>query len=294
MKRPLIALFAAAGIVQSATAQSDRVIQSSQIHQSVRELPLFSPEVIEDLGDLRPPEARPLFQRIQFSMLLRTEFTSNALSMGNHSSGDLLIQPTIGAAFEHPLGSGFSLSLNARTESYIYAKFDDSSFWGFSGSALLNWQASRDALRFYAGIEPSWYASISTGNQLSESLGSTIGVQKEWSFNRDRTVFFLGYNFTHYTSFPGVDDRCAHRWTAGLTHQFLPSLYGQIYCSYQWSDYIHAARRDSRNLAGVNLVKQINHRWSANLSVYFVDNDSTVARAAYQTFGTGLGILCQF
>lgn len=294
MKHLLTSLFAAACIVHTAKGEADRVIQLTQIKQSFSDLPHLSSEVIEDLGDIRPPEAKPLFKRINFSATLRTEFTSNALYTGNHSSGDFLFQPTISASYEHPLGSGLSLTMNARAESFIYAEFDQSSFWGFSGALLLNWQANRDALRFYAGIEPSWYASINTGDQLSEAIGSSAGVQKEWSFNRDRTILFLGYNFTHYTSSPAVDDRCAHRWTAGISHQITPTFYGQAYYSYQWSDYSNASRRDSRNLVGVNFVKQLNSRWTANVTAYLADNDSTLARSTYQVFGTGLGITCQF
>jgi hypothetical protein len=250
--------------------------------------------VIEDLGDIRPLADKSLLQRVHFTASLRTEFVSNALSVGNHGSGDFLLLPSINAAFEEPLNHGFSLSFNARTESFIYSKFDGSSFWGFSGSVLLSYQPTTDSLRVYAGIEPSWYASMRSGDQLSEALGISTGIQKEWAFNRDQTVFFLGYHFTSHVSSPAADNRNAHRITVGLTQQIRPSLYGQLYYSYQYSDYTSAPRHDSRNLCGLNLVHRINNHWSANASAYFADNDSTAALASYQTLGIGIGASYQF
>ena len=270
------------------------MVQVTQIVEALKDVTQQPEPVIEDLGDLRPLADKPFLQRMRFTASLRAEFVSNALSVGNHGSGDFLLLPSIHAAFEEPLAHGFSLSLNARTESFIYAKFDESSFWGFSGSVLLSYQPTRDSVRIYAGIEPSWYASIRSGDQLSEALGISGGVQKEWAVNRDQTVFFLGYHFSNYVSFPAVDNRNAHRITAGVTHQLRPSLYGQLYYSYQYSDYTNAARHDSRNLVGLNLVHRINNHWSANATAYFVDNDSTASRATYQTIGTGLGLSCQF
>ncbi len=292
--RLFTAIFATTSLIQAAHGQSDRVVQVTQLKQSFSEVPDVPAAIIEDLGDIRPLEDKSLLKRLRVTASLRAEFVSNALSRGNHGSGDLLLLPTVGASYEQPFGAGFSLSLNARTESFIYAKFDEESFWGFSGAALLNYQPTPESLRIYAGAEPSWYSSIRTGSQLSEAIGISAGVQKEWAFNRDQSIFFLGYNFTHYASSPAVDDRDAHRVTAGITHQIRPSVHGQLYYSYQWSDYTNATRRDSRNLVGVNFVFRLNNHWTANATAYLVDNDSTAARANYQTFGTGLGISCQF
>lgn len=104
----------------------------------------------------------------------------------------------------------------------------------------------------------------------------------------------MGYHFSSYISFPAADNRNTHRLTVGLTHQIRPSLYGQLYYSYQYGDYTSAPRHDSRNLFGLNLVHRITNHWSANASVYFSNNDSNVARASYQTVGIGIGSSYQF
>ncbi len=231
---------------------------------------------------------------MRVSVALRGEYVSNALSTGNHGSGDFLLLPSINAAFEQPLAHGLSLSVNARIESFIYSRFDESSFWGIGGSVLLNYQPTKDSIRIYAGIEPSWYASIRSGDQLAEALAVSAGIQKEWAFNRDRTIFFVGYNFSDHFSFPSADNRNSHRVTVGVTQQLRQSLHAQLYYSYQYSDFTSVLRNDSRNLVGLNLVYQITNRWSGNATAYFVDNDSTQSRASYQTVGLGLGVACHF
>jgi Putative beta-barrel porin 2 len=293
-RRFFTALSVATGFAQTALIAADRVVQITQIAEAVKGVPQQPASVIEDLGDIRPLADKSLLKRLRLTASTSTEFVSNALSVGNHGSGDFLLHPSISAAFDQPIDDAFSLSFNARSESFLYSKFDESSFWGFGGSVFLNYQPTKDSVRFCAGIEPYWYASVRTGDQLSEALGVSGGVQKEWTFNRDRTVFFIGYHFSRFFSFPAADDRNAHRVTVGLTHNISQSLYGQLYYSYQYSDYTGAPRHDSRNLVGLNLVHRINNRWSANATAYLVDNDSTASRATYQTAGTGLGVSCQF
>jgi hypothetical protein len=293
-RRFLTALSIATGFVQTALIAADRVVQVTQIAEAVRGVPLQPASVIEDLGDIRPLADKSLLERMHVTTSLSAEYVSNALSLGDHGSGDFLLHPSLSAAFEQPLDHSFSLSFNARTESFLYSKFDEASFWGFSGSVFLNYQPARDSVRLYAGIEPYWYASVRTGDQLSEALPISAGIQKEWTFNHDRTVFFVGYTFSRYFSFPVADDRNAHRVFVGLTQQLAPSLFGQLYYSYQHSDYTSVSRRDSRNLVGLNFVYRISNRWSANVTTYIVDNDSNVTRASYQTTGIGIGTSYQF
>lgn len=290
----LTSLLAATSLASTAHADRDRVVQITEIVETSRGATEHPASVIEDLGDIRPLADKSLLQKLRVSVSLRGEYVSNALSVGNHGSGDFLILPSINASFDQPLAHGLSLAVNARIESFIYSRFDQSSFWGIGGSAFLNYQPTKDSIRIYAGLEPSWYASIRSGDQLAEALALSAGVQKEWAFNRDQTIFFVGYNFSDHFSFPTADNRNSHRVTVGVTHQLAQSLHAQIYYSYQYSDYTSAPRHDSRNLAGLNLVYQINNRWSGNASAYFVDNDSTAARASYQTVGLGLGVSCRF
>lgn len=290
----LTTLLVAASLASTAYSDADRVVQITEIVETSRGAAEQPASVIEDLGDIRPLADKSLLQILRVSVALRGEYVSNALSAGNHGTGDFLLLPSIHGAFDQPLGHGLSLSVNARIESFIYSKFDESSFWGIGGSLFLNYQPTKDSIRIYAGIEPSWYASIRTGDQLAESLAISAGVQKEWAFNRDQTVFFVGYSFSDHFSFPSADNRNSHRFTTSVTHQLRPSLHAQLYYSYQCSDYTSASRHDSRNLAGLNFVYQFGNRWSGNATAYFVDNDSTATRASYQTVGIGLGVACHF
>lgn len=290
----ITSLLIVTSLAATAFADRDRVFQLTEIVETSRGTTEQPVAVVEDLGDIRPLADKSLFKKMRFSVSLRGEYVSNALSAGNHGSGDFLLLPSINGAFDQPLGHGLSLSLNARIESFIYSRFDESSFWGIGGSAFLNYQPTKDSIRIYAGIEPSWYASIRSGDQLAEALALSAGVSKEWAFNRDQTIFFLGYNFSDHFSFPSADNRNSHRVTVGVTHQLRQSLHAHLYYSYQYSDYTSAPRQDSRNLVGLNFVYQFSNRWSGNASAYFVDNDSTTTRASYQTVGIGVGVAVHF
>jgi hypothetical protein len=281
-------------LAQPLFAQSDRVIQVTQISQSAESIPKHPPAVVEDLGDIRPLSSKGLLRRMRYAAGLRGEFVSNADSVGNHGNGDFLLLPSVGAAFEQPLGHGLSLEFNGRTEAFIYAKADQFSFWGFSGTVFATYQPDAAWPKLYAGIEPYWYSSTRTGDQLAKAMGISTGIMKEWSLNRDQTVAFAGYHFSSFASSPAIDDRNTHRGTVGVTHQITPSLYGQLYYSYQFSDYTTFARRDNRHLAGLNFTWQLTEHWSANAATYFVDNDSNVPFGSYQTFGIGLGAVFTF
>lgn len=290
----LTALFTIAGVSLSVCGADDRVIQVTQTMQATGAVPKQGREVIEDLGDIRPVADKPLIRRMRFTTSLRGEFVSNARSSGSHRSGDFLLVPAFNAALDQPLGHGLALAFNARAESFLYSKFDEFSFWGFSGLASLGYQSGPEMPRFYAGIEPYWYASVNNGRQLAEALGISAGVEKEWAFNRDRTIIFADYHFTNFVSSPARDDRNAHRATVGVTHQIRPALSGQLYYSYQFSDYTGVDRDDSRNLVGVTFVYQFSEHWSGNATAYFVDNNSSISPASYQTFGIGLGAVLRF
>jgi hypothetical protein len=292
--RFLIAVFVAAQAVHAVRGADDRTIQITEIARTMRDVATEPAAVVEDIGDIRPLADKWLLQRLRVTASLRGEFTTNAKSIGDHGSGDFVLLPGLDTSFEQPIGHGLSLTLNARAESFIYSTFTQSSFWGFSGSTFLTYQPTKDCPKIYGGIEPYWYASVRNSNQLARAIGISAGVEKEWAFNRDQTVIFLGYNFTSYVSSPARDDRDSHRATVGVTQQIIPSLYGQFYYSYQFSDYTSVNRHDSRNLVGLNLVYRFNEHWTGSANTYFVDNDSKAVFASYQTFGIGLGASYQF
>jgi len=261
----------------------------TQLTQTFRNIPRQSAEVIEDLGDIRPLADRSFFRRLRFTSSLYGEFVSNALSIGDHSSGDFVLMPSVSAAFDESLGHGLSIAGTARTEAFLYSNFDEQSFWGFSGAAMARYQPTKEWPRIFAGIEAYSYASVRTGSQISDALAVTAGIEKEWAFNRDQTVLFIAYSFSNFFSSPPVDNRLLHRATLGITQQIVPSLYGQLFYSYQFSDYTNLDRQDSRNFVGANLVYQFKDHWFARVSTYLVDSHSSRSAFSYQTFGVGLG-----
>jgi hypothetical protein len=297
--RLLSSLLATAGMSLTALGAdpaSNRIVQATQLFRDVTVQP---PQVVEDLGDIRPLADRSILRRIRFTTSLYGEFVSNAEAIGNHTSGDFLFIPTVSAALEQQLGHGVSLDFNVRTEAFIYAIYDELSFWGFSGSLLLRYQPTNEWPKFYAGIEPYWYsnihkgsrgAEIRTGSSISNALAVSAGIDKDWAFNRDQTILFVGYNLSHFFSSPATDNRTSHRFTVGLTQQIRPSLFGQVFYSYQFLDYTDVNRRDSRNFVGMNLVYQFDEHWFTKASTYFVDNNSSQSVASYQTFGIGLAV----
>lgn len=299
----MAALVAAASFPLTANGAELRTDRINQVTQTFRDVTVQPQQVVEDLGDIRPLADQSLLRRIRFTTSLYGEFVSNAQAVGNHGSGDFLFVPSGSAALDQPLGKGFSLDFNARSEAFLYAKYDDLSFWGFSGSIMGRYQPTNEWPKLYVGIEPYWYtnirdgnaaAEIRTGSRITSAVAVSAGIEKDWAFNRDQTVLFVGYAFSHFFSSPASDNRTSHRATVGVTHQIRPSLFGQVFYSYQFLDYTDISRRDSRNFVGLNFVYQIDDRWSAKASTYLVDNNSSQSVSSYQTFGVGLSATYHF
>jgi hypothetical protein len=296
----LLATASLASAVHGAELRTDRI---NQVTQTFRDVTVQPAQVVEDLGDIRPLADQSLLRRIRFTTSLYGEFVSNARAIGNHSSGDFLFVPSGSAALDQPLGQGFSLDFNARSEAFLYARNEDLSFWGFSGSVIGRYQPTNEWPKLYVGIEPYWYTNIHngdranglvTGSRITSAVAVSAGIEKDWAFNRDQTVLFVGYGYSHFFSSPANDNRTSHRATVGITQQIRPSLFGQLFYSYQWLDYTDIRRRDSRNFVGLNLVYQIDERWTAKVSTYLVDNNSSQSVSSYQTFGVGLTAAYQF
>lgn len=284
--------YAALVLTAAFAAQNTRAASNNRVLEAANAgtiLPQAAP-VIEDLGDLRPLDDKPLMNRLHITATTKGEFVSNARLIGKHGSSDFLFMPSVTADFVQPLQHGFSLDLNARAESFMYARFNQYSFWGFSGAATVNYQYSEKWPVFYVSAEPYWYNSVTTGRQLGSAIAVSTGVERTWVCNRDRTVFFAGYNFSCFGASPSADNRNLHRATVGVTHQLRPAWYTQLYYSFQFSDFRGAGREDYRNLVGLNLVHTINANWSANISTTFVNNNSTNATATYQNFTAGAGL----
>jgi hypothetical protein len=290
----LLVLFAAIPATRAAESRVFETAETTAPVQTNVKIPADTAAVIEDVGDLRPLSSKPFMSRLHINAQTNGEFVSNAKLEGEHGSGDFLFLPTVTASFNQDLEQGFSLDMIVRAEAFIYSRFSNLSFWGFSGRAALDYQRTPAWPTFYVGVEPYWYASLHGGDELADAIGITAGVERTYVFNRDKTALFAGYNFTSYFASPGLDDRDAHRVTVGVTHQLRTAWYAQVYYTYQFSDYRTIDRSDSRHIFGAKLVHDFNVHWTGSVYTYFADNNSSQRLASYQTVGVGAGLNYRF
>lgn len=253
-----------------------------------------SAEEIEDIGEISGDSGKG-FARSKFraSVTAREQYTTNARLSGNHSSGDYVFLPTLDIGYSTDLGQYFHFDIGGKLESAIYGRYDDRSFYGYSAVATLDYRPNPNAPRLYVTAEPYRYVSYDTGDRITQALG--VGVGTDWgkSFNDGRSLLYLGYNFMVFFADPGVDDRTQHTIVLGLAHAFTTRLTGQVYYSWQYSDF-DIDRRDSRHVLGGSLIYQFAEQWFGSATTSFVDNDSTQDRSSYQSFGASLGLTKEF
>jgi hypothetical protein len=136
--------------------------------------------------------------------------------------------------------------------------------------------------------------SFDTGDRIASAIALSAGVDHGYFINHGRTLLFGGYKFSHFFADPTADNRDAHRLTIGLSHQFHPAFHGQLYYSYQYTEFLNFPRNDSRNVLGLNLVYQINQHVFTTLTGSLVDNESSRERARYHNALIGAAITLQY
>ena len=267
------------------TAQSDKKA-TQQTHSEVK----------EDLGDVQPAEQTPLLSRFRASAQAQGEWISNAALLGNGGEGDFLFLPTLDVGFNQPLPHGFSFDLDAKFETVVYSQDSDRGFYGVSGSATFDWRPRPNLPRIFVSAEPYRYNSFDTDSNVAGAFVISTGVDQGFFINRGKTLLYGGYKYSQYHASPSLDDRGAHRLTAGVTHQFKPSLYGQLYYSFQYSDYREqpSIRHDRRNVVGLNFVYQLSEHLFTSLTSSYVDNGSSRQLARYQNYIVGAAVTWQF
>jgi hypothetical protein len=263
--------------------------------QTVSMATSLTAEQREDLGDLRPAEEQSFFSKhFRFNVQTRGEFVTNSALKGNHGNSDFLVLPNMEAGFNLPLGGGFTFDILGRFETFAYTRDEDRSFWGVSGAATLEYQFKPGWPRIYAGVEPYSYRRFENSDTVAEAVGLTVGAGRELVFNHGRTMVFGGYNFSSYFASPSLDDRNTHRLVLGINQQLRPSLIGQVYYSWQFTEFDRYDRNDSRHVAGANLIYQFSERLFGTLSAAFADNDSSFDTASYQNLTISAGVALQF
>lgn len=254
----------------------------------------LSDSVKEDIGDIHPAAEAGILSYFHGNAQVRDTYTSNARLRGNHGSGDYLTIPTLEEGFTAPLGRGFDIDSIVRAESTIYSRFDERSFWGFSGQTNLGYRFRPTWPQAYIGTEQYYYQSFENGEKLASAVSAQAGLVQSVTLNRGKTLLFAGYNYAHYFAFPDLDTRNAHHLTLSLTHQLRPALYAQLFYQWQYSAYTQEDRDDSRNVAGLNFIYQFTPHLFGSLNSAFVDNNSSFSAASYQNVTTSAGLSWQF
>lgn len=256
--------------------------------------PKSSTETQEDIGDIKPAPEDSELPRFRATGQMISEFTSNAKLSGNHTSGDVFWLPSVEVGYNVPLDKHFSLDALLKTDTVLYSGYFDRSFYGFTGMTTLDYRWSQTSPRIYADIEPYWYQNYDSGDTLSSAIGFAGGIDHGIAINRGFSLLFWGYKFTDYEASPSADSRYQNRILLGITHQLRPGLYGQIYYSWQYSDYFNESRHDSRHVVGASLSYQVTKSLFGSFTTSLVDNDSNHRVASYQALTVALAATWQF
>jgi hypothetical protein len=284
MKRLLLTLLTLVTVLPALPLQAGSSLSSSGL----------TAKQIEDLGDIVAADTDEVKSKFRASVNVKGEFTSNALLTAHHDSNDFVFLPVIDLGYTQPLGPKFSLDVAAKVELGLYANHDERAFVGYSVKTTLDYHPAQNSPRFYVGVEPYRYDSLDLGERITQAIGLSAGTDWGYAFNNGHSLFFTGYSFTSYFSDPTIDTRNAHKLVAGLSHQFAEDLTGNLFYAWQYSDFTHFDRRDSKHLVGLNLIYQMTQDWFATLTGAFSDNDSDVDTASYQSVSGSLGVTYQF
>jgi Putative beta-barrel porin 2 len=248
---------------------------------------------LEDLGEIVEAEGG-IASKFRAGVNIKGDYTSNALLTGRHDSSDFIFFPVIDIGYTQPLGPHFSLDIAAKGELGLYGDNDQRNFVGYSMKTTLDWHPKPNAPRLFVAVEPYRYDNLDVGDLITQAVGFYAGTDWGYAFNNGRSLFFAGYTFSTYVADPSVDTRNAHRIVVGLTHQIRDKLTGTLFYAWQYSDFTHFDRHDSKHLIGLNLIYQFHQNWFGTLSGSFADNDSDINIATYQAAGASVGVTYQF
>jgi hypothetical protein len=248
---------------------------------------------IEDLGEIVEAEGG-VASKFRASVNVKGDYTTNALLTGRHDSNDFIFLPVVEVGYTQPLGPYFTFDIAGKGELGLYGNNGERDFVGYSVKTTMDWQPKQNAPRLYVGLEPYRYDSIDLGELISQAIGFYAGTDYGYAFNNGHSLFFTGYTFAAYIADPSSDTRNQHRIVIGVSHQFRDKLTGSLFYAWQYSDFTHFDRHDSKHLIGLNLIYQFQPNWFGTLSGSFADNDSDINTATYQAAGASIGVTYQF
>lgn len=228
-------------------------------------------------------------QSLSINFDTRIEYNTNAELLGSGGDGDFLFIPALSVNYGVPLTDKFSFQASAAVESFLYTRFDENSFWGFTGVAQFRYDIAPEWPTLFIGTQPYHFNLVQGGGKLTQAVSLAVGLENGHFFNNYNTYLFYGYQYSRYYTSPSFDDRNSHRFLVGVSQRLVGPLSAQLFYSYQYTNFRNYARDDNRHLVGLNLIYEISPAWSARLTTSFVDNDSSLALASYQNFAVGVG-----
>lgn len=249
-------------------------------------------EIEQDIGTIgaSPGAAEEEKPKLRMIGSAGASYTSNAESLGSHGSSDLMWLPSFEIGYNVPLGRGFSLDSFLRADSVVYSTNLGRSFWSTTGAIYLDHRIKEKWPRLYVGGEGYHYQRYESNNHLTRGIAIRAGFDHGIAFNGDRTLFFYGYDFGRYWTYPSNDDRFTHRLTLGLLHQFNDKLFAQIFYSYQYSQFYRRGDDSHRNVIGLNFIYRIDDQWSTSFNTSYVHNDSERFQGDYEAFNAGVQV----
>lgn len=251
-------------------------------------------KVQEDIGNIRPAAEAGILSYFHGEATVSGMYTSNAPLYHSHDQADFLIAPMLQGEFAAPLNKNFRVDVQARVEDYTYSSDQQLGFWGFSGNADIEYRYKPAWPRIYVGVEPYYYFSYNTGNQLTSAIGPVAGIDQTISLDRGKTLLFAGYQFGQFFSSPDIDTRQSHTVTLSLTQQLQRNLYAQLYWQFQYSDFTVYGRDETRDIVGVSLIHQFTPQTFLSVFVNYVDNASNNSLAKYTTANAGVSLVWQY
>jgi hypothetical protein len=259
--------------------------------EDIGEISEASSDGKSSVKEVAPPEP---VKHFRFNVGTRAQYTSNAKMSGDHDSGDVIFFPTIEAGYNTKLGQKFSFDSALRVESGLYSDNTKRSFIGYSLQNTLDYRPQPGLPRIFVGFEPYRYDNFDKKGVITEALAVSVGTDYGIGFNNGKSMAFVGYTFADHFAHPTIDSRRVNTAIAGLTHQFVPQLTGQLYYQFEYSDFYNTSRDDARNVIGLSLTYQLARHVFTTLSGSWVDNNSTDERASYQCATGALGFNLQF
>lgn len=276
----------------SAWAQESNAIEVVRLRtQAVNLRESDSLKMVEEergeVVELNAPPAKELHFRATVSMNI--EHQSNAVLDPDRNIDDWVFLPAVEIGYNQPLGHGFSLDISGRADFAIYQRHNEFTYWGPSGTLLVDYRPRPDLPRAYVGGQLYRYDLFNPSQEITEAGALIAGVDNTWSFQDGKTLLSAGYQFARYWASPNYDDRSTHALFATVTRQLWGSLYAQASYSWLYTSFAGQDRGDSRHTVSLGLIYAFTNDIYLRLYASYLRNESSNPFADYENFTTGIG-----